>query len=84
MRKNPYQYLLDQIIEFCSKLQYAHTVSMWRYPKDKLASSWNLTDLYERTMAAQQLGYKVIIEADERGISVKYVKNAPIPYQWKR
>jgi histidinol phosphatase-like enzyme len=36
--------------------------------------NWNLQDLLERTKAAQQLGYRVVITADEEGILVQYEK----------
>ena len=50
---------------------------MWTYPKDKLNVNWNLTDLYERSRAAQTLGYKVIIEATDKGIEIYYAEKLP-------
>ena len=48
--------------------------TMFRYPQEKMNLNWNLQDLLERTKAAQQLGYRVVITADEEGILVQYEK----------
>lgn len=83
-RKNPYQYLLDQIREFCDKLKYRHKIFMWRYPKWQLKDKqFNLMDLWERTSAAEQLGYDVILDATDDGIEVSYIKKVPdIPFNF--
>jgi len=76
-RINPYTRLLKTCKEWANKIKYRHTVNMWRYPKDNLSSGWDLKDLWERTKAAEQLGYDVILVAKDDGLSVNYVKKIP-------
>lgn len=83
-RKNPYQMLMEDIKEFARKVRFRNTINMWHYPKAKLDTGWNLTDLWERTSAAEQLGYDVVLEANENGLTVKYVKKIPhVPMNWQ-
>lgn len=35
---------------------------------------YNLDDVYQRTLAAQTLGYEVVIEADKEGMTIRYRK----------
>ena len=45
---------------------------------------WKLLDLYERTKAAEQLGYDVQIVAGDDGLSVYYKKKVPdVPCAWQ-
>lgn len=83
-RKNPYQRLLERIQKFCFDLQYPHTRTMFFFPKEKLSIGWDLKDVYERTAAAGQLGYDVILEHRENGLFINYRKKMPvIPYDWQ-
>lgn len=82
-RKNLYQVLLDDIIRFCRSIRYAPETSMYRYPKDKLGDGWSLNDLCARVKAADQLGYDVIVKADDDGLLIRYRKRIDIPYQWR-
>ncbi len=75
--KTPYQRLLDDAQDFARKVKYRHTVKMWHYPKDDLGKAWALTELYQRTAAAEQLGYDVVLEAMTDGLVVRYVKQVP-------
>jgi hypothetical protein len=45
-----------------------------RGPKAKLGEHWTLTDLYERTAAAAQIGYDVRIVSADDGLRVEYVE----------
>lgn len=82
-RMNPYQMLMKDIQEFCGKLLHPKTKGMWFYPKDKLNDTWKLVDLYERTAAAEQLGYDVILISTDKGLEVKYQEKRPEPrYDW--
>ena len=84
-RKNPYQYLLEQINEFCDNLKYRHQVTMWKYPKNRLSEGWPLLELYERVKAAEQLGYDVQLIAQDDGLLIQYVKQIPhIPGEWRK
>jgi hypothetical protein len=78
----PYQRLLTEFREFASKIYYPHTKTMWVYPKGKLGERWNLYDLAERTAAAEQLGYDVVLkyvnDGDNPGLCVQYRKKPPL------
>lgn len=76
-RKNPYQRLKEICQKWVNDVEYRHTKSMWQYPKNKLDDGWRLSGLWERTKAADQLGYDVILEAVDDGLRVKYVKKIP-------
>jgi len=83
-RVNPYIALLTDIKEYCWKVMYPKTIDMWHYPKKRLDEGWTLADLYERTAAAEQLGYDVILKATDEGLEVKYQTKRPeTPWQWK-
>lgn len=83
-RKTPYQMLLEDIKAWCRKVRYRDERGMWTYPKDKLDEGWDLTHLYERTKAAEQLGYDTQLVAADTGLVVRYVKKLPeIPYRWR-
>lgn len=73
----PYARLLGQVNAFASKVAYPHTRSMFFYPRAKLSEEWALTDLWERTKAAEQLGYDVVLLANDVGLHVQYVKARP-------
>ena len=76
-RMNPYERLKREFLRYVSAAMYRHTATMWHYPKDKLSDGWNLSDLYERTAAAEQVGYDVVLRAKEHGLVVCYVKKLP-------
>jgi len=63
--------------EFFNNVLFRETRPLWRYDKEKLKNNWNLDDLWERTMAAQALGYNTIIRADDQGIHIDYAKKLP-------
>lgn len=50
---------------------------MFLYPKNRLKEAWVLTDVYERTMAAQELGWNVVLRADADGLHVDYAEKLP-------
>lgn len=80
---NPYMTLLSDIKEFCRKLKFAHRRVMWVYPKAKLGGEWNLKELWDRTAAAAQLDYEVILKATDDGLVVEYRKIIETPWQWR-
>ena len=86
-RKNPYQKLLDEIIEFCDQVKHRHQVFMFRYPISniKAADSFRLDNLSERVKAAGQLGYDVVLEHNADGdLVAHYRKKVSIPFHWTR
>ncbi len=77
MRKTPYQLILEEAKCFCREVKFRRTVLMWRYPKNDLGKNWNIASLYERVAAAGQLGYEVVLSADNNGLGVEYRKKVP-------
>jgi hypothetical protein len=73
----PYARLLQSFKEYARAVEYRQRVTMWLYPMEKLSERWNLLDLYERTKAAEQLGYDVLVSAEDEGIVVRYIKKIP-------
>lgn len=84
-RTNPYTSLLGQIKGFVAKLKYRHTVALFYWKAESLipTQAWRLDDVYQRTLAAQSLGYEVVIEADEKGMTMKCKKKISPPYCWE-
>ena len=84
-RTNPYSALLEEIKAWMRKLKYRHTASMFYWTADKLTpqNSWRLDDVYQRVQAAKTLGYEVVIEADEKGMAMKYKKTVDVPWSWE-
>ena len=80
----PYQRLLDTAAEWARKVTWRKERGMWTYPKAQLGEHWSMSDLYQRTLAAQQLGYHVILVADEKGLMVRYREDVPqAPYEFR-
>jgi len=84
-RKNPYVMLLEEVKDWARKLKYRHTISMffWSLENLKPEKAWRLDDVYQRTLAAQALGYEVVVEADEKGMTMKYKKKIETPLAWR-
>ena len=83
---NPYTRLLAEIRKYLESIKYRHRTGMFRYSMEYLEqqTAWTLNDLYERTIAAEQLGYDVQLRADKNGLHVEYVKQIPLaPYRWR-
>ncbi len=55
----------------------------WEMSQLTHQKGWRLDELYQRTIAAQTLGYEVVIEADENGMKASYRKSISIPYHWE-
>lgn len=70
---NPYSALLSRAQKYRSRVINPVKKGMWQYPKNRLDEGWALKDLWERTAAANQLGYDVKLEATDAGLEVKYV-----------
>lgn len=78
----PYARLLADVRKFASSVKYPHKKLMWRYNKSDLGKHWTLTDLYERVKAADQLGYDVVLVAEDAGLAVQYAKRPDVPWDW--
>lgn len=73
----PYQRLAQEFDQYKFKVACPRRVTMWQYPKEKLNELWRLYDLWERTKAADQLGYDVVLIAADEGLKVQYVAKRP-------
>lgn len=80
---NPYVMLLNEIKAWIRKLKYRHTARMFFWTVENLAADkvWRLDGLYQRVIAAKELGYEVVVEADEKGMTTKYRKIIETPFQ---
>lgn len=74
----PRQRLYEKAKAFTTKLRTLHTRSMLFYSAKEIEScSFNLRWLYQRSLAAEQLGYEVIMKADDEGLHASYRKKMP-------
>jgi hypothetical protein len=76
----PYQRLMTKARGFSAQVLYPEKKTMWHYPKAKLSIGWSLADLWERTAAAEQVGYDVRLKATDAGLVVEYVKRPEVPF----
>ena len=75
--KKRYKNLLGKAQTYANEVYHVFNTrtEVFQYPKDSMStSSWNLADLVERTRAAQQLGYRVVLTVNDRGLVVEYEK----------
>ena len=81
----PYQRLLDDFRLYISSVECPVVLkTMFFYKKSDLDNhdAWMMDEVYERTIAAEQLGYDVIIRADNDGLRIMYrTKPGPKPWQ---
>lgn len=75
--QNPYNRLKDRMAQRFLEIIYPRKKIMWNYPKNRLHEGWPLRDLWERTAAAKQIGYEVVLTAEEDGLRVTYVNARP-------
>lgn len=82
-KENSYQLLKEIARTFANNVKYRHTALMFELSKDDIKSSgYSLLELYERTLAAQQLGYDVVLSVENDRLKIKYVKQPPpIPFE---
>lgn len=80
-RKNPYQRLLEDFQLFANSVKYPRRLSMFWFSRPDLIAgkSWSLREVYERTQAANTLGYDVVIVADKDGLTIQYRKRPDRP-----
>ena len=74
---NPYTRLKEIGQRFANKVHSPKRRTMWVYPKARIEEGWNLRDLRERVMAASQLGFEVLLEADDGDLHVIYQEKRP-------
>lgn len=67
---NPYTDLKQRARTWARSVLQPKDRLMFRYAKKDLSAGWDLRDLYERTIAARQLGYRVEVRSSDDGLSV--------------
>jgi hypothetical protein len=73
-RVTPYQRLLAAARSYVSRVEHPTRKALWTCPKDKLAESWRLDNLFERVAAADLLGYDTRLN---RRRAARRVREAP-------
>jgi hypothetical protein len=73
----PYARLLKQFIKYCDYVEYRDNRKMFLFKRDELLKGYSLSDVYERTRAADQLGFDVILRTDADGLHVEYIRRIP-------
>jgi len=83
-KKTPYDYLMDDFVEYVNKVRNAENHEMWLYSKKDLdrAVGWDLRALWERVSSAEVCGFETILKATEAGIHVYFRKQSP-PRPWR-
>lgn len=74
MPVNPYERLKEQFRDFASECEYRRKIDMFVIDK---TGSYSFGDVYERILAADQLGYDVSMTAKDGKIYIKYIKKLP-------
>ena len=76
MRKiiTPYQHLLEEYQEYVRKVGTYQRTLMFTCSKN---GSYSIEDIFERTEAAHQLGYEVILKANLDKLEIWYQKKRP-------
>lgn len=79
----PYERLKRIAREWADSVIYAHRRVMLTYKNASNQSAcFRLDELYERTIAAEQLGYDVLVTAVDGNLVVQYRKKAPdVPWE---
>ena len=81
-KQTAYSRLLDEFREYYNAVKYPRMKLMWRYTRRNLSDSWVLSDLYQRVAAAEQIGYEVVLKAEDEGLSVWYRKKPPTLFKF--
>ena len=78
---NPYQRLHEQFEQFIGRVKYPHKTLVWRYDQKLIDSHnvWAMSKLQQRVIAANQLGYDVVLESSDYGLDVFYRKRPVLP-----
>ena len=82
-RTNPYEMVLKEATQLAFEVEHPIHKPMFFFPTEKLNSGWTLGDVYQRTLAASQLGFDVVIAAHDGGLEIKYRKKPTISWRFK-
>jgi hypothetical protein len=77
MKENPYNRLKAKFLEYVDAVEYRHREDMFKVSKGQLSGPHTMADIFERTMAAQQIGYDVVLRASGEGLLFQYIKKIP-------
>ena len=82
---NPYTRLLNEIKDFCFKLKTRKVRPAFFIKRNSLkTNTYTLEDVYQRARAADDIGYEMIVIADDDGLRFKYREKLPrIPIYWE-
>lgn len=82
--KTPYRKLLERVRPLFRELVSPQKHIMFWYKKETIVSvnGVSVLGLYERTLAAQQLGWRVVVSARDGGLVFEYEKEKP-PIDWE-
>ena len=77
----PYQRLHEKFELFVFNVKYPRKVLVWRYDQKLINSHsvWAMSELQQRVIAANHLGYDVMLESNEYGLDVFYRKRPNLP-----
>ena len=84
--KNPYVRLVEDLQGLVRKILSPHRRQMFTFDVNALNHPWALAAIFQRTHAAQQLGYTVEVIADSNTLKFQYVQRpseSDIPYNVK-
>lgn len=74
MLVNPYERLKEQFKKYVDSCEYRKSNTMFVLNKN---GSYSMSDIYERILAANQLGHDVQLFAKDGQITIKYIENIP-------
>lgn len=79
MKLNPYERLKRVGKEFAEAVKYRHTATMFTLSKKEVEqNNYSLLEIYQRTAAAQQVGYEVhLVVRNDDTLVIQYVKAPP-------
>lgn len=88
MKQKPimsYQRLLLIGHKFANSIKWRNKANMFWYSAEKMrgGTGYRLDDVYQRVLAAQDLGYEVMIIADSSGMQLKYIEKIKIPMEFE-
>lgn len=78
MKLNPYERLKQIGREYADAVKYRHTANMFSLSKKEIdENNYSLREIYQRTAAAQQIGYEVHLVIRNDVLFIEYVQSPP-------